>query len=675
MPFPQHNINQRLNQAKENLNKAPSGLKIFLGIEHLPYLPDNTTNIIIVEKSKELCENYRASHAEIFNRLADSIVVGEWGIVPEKIVQHYFLPTLLRIETAVILLKLFDLLVNSSGPVTVLSVWAEPSEKLFDEQIREGVRQIILARDFHREHATTYTQCREQLKSRLSQVKLVLNNVHAYATRRALGEFYLELPKDEYISHEIPYRFVSDHVPFFPIELHPEISSRPASQDSIGRENALALLGGILEHKPQAVMQINHGMLSHIIDIFFLQHMLRLLEIPVYSMFSDFFQHQSVFIVGGLTHDVQSEYKTARNNNDKTITMHPFSAGLYSYDEPVYHVPCHAVRESGTFSAPVTDAGQIKRDVLIVHTTRNFATHITEFNELYEIITAHTTVRHDKAALYLLQQLRSNLSTRTDLVNSYYIKNSLNLLEWIFYCQARIRMVIEVTTRCLKKGNLSIAVHGDGWGEYLPKEICGPIVHPDELKILQQESLITLDLSTFYALDTPHPPVFHCLQNGGLPLTLSPCFDDKPSAYFNQIDTSQFLYFDSVTACFEMIRTIKNNFSKRAGYITTMQNKIKTALGDKKIPTLESWLNKPTSKTKLNLSTPPFTGETEEILGQVALGYVYSQSGLVKLAAQTWGSLVFEKNFKDQTLITRLYKTYTELGDTVNAEKTRTLTC
>ncbi len=675
MPLPQHNINQRLDQAQKHLIKPQTGMRILLGIEHLPFLPDYSPDIIIVEKSKELCEDYRTRHAEIFKRWADSIVVGEWGVVPEKIVQHYFLPTLLRIETSVILLKLFDLLVNSSGPVTVESVWVEPSEKIYFEQIQEGIKQIILARDFHREHAETYAKCREKLKSTTSTTKLVLNNVHAYATRRALGEFYLDLPNDEFVAHEIPYRFVSDHVAFFPIVLHPEIKVSHINQDNIGRENALALLHGILEHNPQAVMQINHGMLSHIIDIFFLQHMLRLMEIPIYSMFSDFFQHQSVFIVGGLTHDVLREYKSAKHDGDKIITMHPFSAGLYNYNEPAYHVPCHAVRDGGTFLPAVRDVSLIKRDVLIVHTTRNFATHITEFNELYEIISANTTARHDRAALYLLHSLRENLSTRTDLLDSYYIKSALNLLEWIFYCQARLRLVIEVTTRCLKKENLSVTVHGDGWGEYLPKEICGPIVHPDELKTLHQESLVTLDLSTFYALDTPHPPVFHCLQNGGLPLTLSPCFDDKPSPYFNQIDTSQFLYFDSISACFEMIRTIKNNFGKRAGYITTMQDKIKTALGDKKIPPLEKGLDKPIVKTKLNLATQPFSNEIEKILNQVTLGYVYSLSGFVELAAETWHKLVFEKDFKDTTLITRLHKTYIELGDAANAEKTRTLTC
>jgi hypothetical protein len=637
--YPLWQESERLKQAGVNVEQAldlePGTTAVFLGVEHLPILKalNFSKPAIIIEKSRlhhdAFCRRYPIS------ALPEGIkvVVGEWGFSTA-----YHFPKMQSIwhdqEFAYLGLQLFELPDELFQKTQVFGLAPYP-QLLKDFGIETKVLQLITeAKRFHAKNQRTY----DLIKSRPATATVcVLLHKFNECLDEAVKKFFNIIGDAQTVKH---------------LQL--------TTQDDF--------LTSFLNEKPLFVALPNRMTFLSLEDSVYYEEMLRRMGVPVACFFYEWFTQQTTGMYGGWSYFLYCDQWRAEAK--KIFTIFPRHAmNDLPKTVPVYEYPPNYVDVQDTMIPPITDQNQMERDIAIIHDPRIYCVECNEINEIYEMVSTHAPDENGKSIYHFLYLFRKMLAAHPyPLANSFYFRSLVNSLDFLFYNQTRIRNVLKVVTR-LK--DYRISVYGEGWQNILPKHVAceGHIFDQGALSRIYRTSQFTLDLTQMFSKATPHFPAIKCLAEGGFPLMLAPCLDDRESGLEN-VFGDHCLYFENAEDLAQRIGHYRSHWDERQKYISQAQSTwlkdIQNRFVQNKFDALNSERLKPSERVPQNITAQP---QLDACILEAAFAYVLSMSGYIEAAFTIWQTLLYDRGFHHLPLIVRTLRTAKELQKWAELEK------
>ncbi|EKD41146.1 MAG: hypothetical protein ACD_73C00822G0002 [uncultured bacterium] len=461
---------------------------IFIGIEHVLYWPADANPCILIEPSLEAASLFLKQNSIL--KIPDNIylVTGELGETPVEANQI--------VETALIIFKLFKLDDHLFQANHIYSVKGNP----FLENLTQNVQLLLAAKKFHAENAATYTEISSSAKN---------NGWGALCKTEYVYQF---------LQRALRYQ-TNNCTPFYLTKINENNASSEAYV-----QVCTQLLQWLKLEKPAVLTWSNNTLFNSVGDILFLWEMLRRIGTPTKPVFTDYFFMQSQHLEGGIYFHLQQDLLPKKEN--KLLSIFPYDARIDAPQESwVSITPFHYTNEAIPRQKPLALENDFKRDIAIIHHSRLNTIKQSEINEFYELSNLISDKQSPLASFCLLNYFYSSDWQSIYPFNTYAARHLIRFLFFNFYSQIRIRRIKTWMPHLSSKWKINL--YGENWDELFGKECTiSQSLSPMDLQRIYQTSLVTLDFTPMYTLNSPNLNCPDCIHSGGMPLLMRPFLSD-----------------------------------------------------------------------------------------------------------------------------------------------------
>lgn len=635
-PVPLWNLTRRLDAASENVQAAralPLGrTPILLGVEHLPFLRDWPERpVVVIEKSASYHHHFQARYgAASATGPHIHLCVGDIGICSplhfKSLRSAFYLE-----DVGALAFRLMDLPDTICTDTSIFGLPEHPWETEYLHFLHRTIHLVTQIKQFHHQMEPEYARYRQRPSTKVGGV-LMRYSHEQVSTDKNFASFLSGTDIRFFACNPPPTNDATGFdIDYVSSNYRETAYATKLLEPTLASAHRLWIF--LQEDRPQYIAYRNFSPFCAQQEIFLLQEMLHRLQIPARAYFMDVIGHMNYCYGGGWG----LEPRCQRYTSSTTIfTCDPYTSSLHHPKTvSVGYYPYRYLHPRTPLQSPLACRDALELDVAIIHSFRGLSVAFGETNELYELVATFSPLAHGAAIPTFCVSLQRHLRCVTSggFAHSAWWHSLRRCLDWWFHLQQRIRTVLPMSQRLSK---YRLRVYGMYWDQLLPSAICGGSLTFEQADHVRRHAAVVIDCNPSFTLRLPHVCAVQSLAVGGLPLVRYPSFGDPGEPSLHAFDNTTLPYFRSLDELETLVNRFVHHIDERNAFIHHAQT---TWLHDLQSGDLERRYHA-TKPVVVHPHTDPLplTNDpaTNTFLLEAGMGYLYSMSGYVATALQTW---------------------------------------